>query len=90
MMTPEALARLDTHEKCENDMYLAGENMDPGDIYTVLSVIADYEDATSMMDFIQNARIVKEILSATQSNYEQGYEAVLQMAQIDDHQSTLD
>lgn len=90
MLTPEALARIDTHEKAESEIYSAGQVLDPGDIYTVLSVIADYMDAASMTEFIEHDRIVRDILEATQSNYEEAYEAVSQMAQIDDHQSTLD
>lgn len=83
-MTPEALERaIATPESAEQNIASLGEDTDPGDIFTVLAVIADHYEMT-VTDFITNDRLARELLSATQSNYERSWDLLTEMAQIAD------
>lgn len=84
MLTPDAVERATkTRAISEDNIALETERTDPIDIFTAIAVIADFE-GESVLSTLQNNRLVKELLSASQSNYEASYESLENAAQIAD------
>jgi hypothetical protein len=84
MLTPEAVERAtQTREIADKNIAGETERTDPIDIFTVIAVIADYEEQ-SITDTLMNNRLVAELLSASQSNYEASWEMLENAAQIAD------
>jgi hypothetical protein len=84
-LTPEALDRATkTRDQAEEEIAAATERTDGIDAFTLVAVIADFE-GESLMTTLRTNRLVRELLGASQSNYEESYEALETAAQIEDH-----
>jgi hypothetical protein len=71
--------RIDTLQKIIEQH---GERTDPVDLYTVISVIADYEDI-ALREFIAT-RQYWDIINASQSNPARAHNAISRMVRADD------
>jgi hypothetical protein len=73
--------RIETIEKIIEEH---GERIDPGDMYTVLSIVADALSFTSTREFIEESRLALDLIECTQSNFTRGRNRLLRIARLDD------
>jgi hypothetical protein len=74
----------------ESQIQELGEGLDGADIYAVLSAIADYENYATVLEFVNTSRLARDLIELSQSNYEDAFRRIREMADLDILLSSLD
>ena len=81
-MTINYAARI---EFCTERISALGDDTDGCDLFTVLSAIWDADDpGIPFYEWVENSRIAREIIAATQSNFKRSRNRIHRMAVLDE------
>lgn len=76
-------------QRCEEKFESLSEDIDFGDVYSILAAIATSQNYSSTADFIRNDSLAREIIEMTQSHDERSFHSLIEMAELDDRIAEL-